>query len=127
MSSLEKICAAIQESPKGETCTHTELLLAEGVRIIRKPGTSEKLDIELTAIAHGIEVQEIAGLDCVCSHARLLREAAACSVLEKMLEERKVAAKRLARLSDAIEAKATGTVRITGATFRRYRSESYGN
>ena len=94
---------------------------------MRKPGAPEKLDIELIAIAHGIEVQEIAGLGWVCSHARLLKEGAASSMLEKMLDERKVAAGGLARLSDAMEMKATGAVRITGATFRRYGSESYGD
>ena len=125
VTSLEKICAAIQESPRSEKCTHTEFLLAEGMRIMRKPGAPEKLDMELVAIAHGIEVQEIAGLGSVCSHARLLKEDAASSVLEEMLEERKVAARGLARLSDAMEAKVSGIDRITGATFRRYGNENH--
>jgi ferritin-like metal-binding protein YciE len=110
VASLERLCAAIQERPQREKCTHTEFLLVEGMRIMRKSGAPERLDMELVAIAHGIEVQEIAGLGCVCSRARLLKEDAVSSVLEEMLEERKVAARGLARLSDAMETKATGLI-----------------
>ena len=101
---LEKVCAAIQESPRGEKCTHMEHLLATGVRMIGKHGAGERLDRELIAIAEGIEGQELAGLGWVCFHAKLLKDNATSLVLEKMLEEEKVAASKLAQLSDGLAA-----------------------
>jgi len=117
--SLEEICAAIRESPRGEKCTRMEHLLATGARIIGNHGADEKPDRKLVALAESIEHQELASLDWVCFHARLLKDNAASSVLEKMLEQEKVAASRLAQLSDALEATAAWANRDESGGARR--------
>lgn len=112
---LEQLCTSNLESPRGEKCTQTEHLVAEGVQMMSKQLASEKLDRELISIAQSIEDQQIAGLGWVDVHARPFKDDRATTALKKMIAGEKAAARELAELYEGIEMETAEPVQMDGA------------
>jgi ferritin-like metal-binding protein YciE len=103
-SRLEKIFAALEESPKGKKCKGMEGLIEEGSEMIEEGLEPAELDAGLIAAAQRVEHYEIAGYGCVRTYANLLGETSAVSLLEKTLAEEKAADEKLTEISEQINA-----------------------
>jgi ferritin-like metal-binding protein YciE len=103
-SRLEKVFAALEESPKGKKCKGMEGLIEEGSEMIEEGLEPAELDAGLIAAAQRVEHYEIAGYGCVRTYASLLGETSAVSLLEKTLAEEKATDEKLTEISEQINA-----------------------
>src|ERR1700723_2926551 len=99
---LEKIFAALDESPKGKKCKGMEGLIREGAEMIEEDPAAEELDAGLISAAQRVEHYEMAGYGCVSAYAKLLGEDAAVSLLRQTLEEEKETDEKLTELAESI-------------------------
>lgn len=103
---LEKIFAAMKQSPKGKHCDGMEGLIKEGSGLIEEDPEPEELDAGLIAAAQHVEHYEMAGYGSVRTYATLLGEREAADILEKTLTEEKETDAKLTKLSESINVEA---------------------
>lgn len=103
---LERIFAALDESPKGKHCKGMEGLIKEGGELIDEDPEPEELNAGLIAAAQRVEHYEIAGYGCVRTYAQLLGENEAVAILEKTLNEEKETDSKLTGLAETINVEA---------------------
>jgi ferritin-like metal-binding protein YciE len=84
---LERICKALDESPRGKKCEGMEGLLKEGSGLIRERPEQDVLDAGLLSAAQHVEHYEIAGYGTVRTWAQLLGYRDHAAVLQQTLAE----------------------------------------
>lgn len=96
---LEKVFAAMDTSPEGETCEAMQGLIKEGEAMMGKDGDAAVKDAALIAQAQRIEHYEIAGYGTVCAYAEQLSQQNAHKMLRETLDEEKHADEKLNKLA----------------------------
>jgi len=103
---LERICKAMDKSPKGKKCEGMEGLIKEAKGLIREKPDREVLDAGLISAAQHVEHYEMAGYGTVRTYARLLGYRGAARVLQQTLNEEGKTDHLLTRLAVSINVKA---------------------
>jgi ferritin-like metal-binding protein YciE len=104
---LEQIFESFGESPKGKKCKGMEGLIKEGSDVIEEDLDPEVSDAGLIGAAQRVEHYEIAGYGTARTHAELLGEDDAVSLLEETLEEEKETDQKLTELAETINVEAS--------------------
>ena len=97
---IERICDDIGVSPKGKKCVGMEGLIEEGKEIMTEAEDPGVLDAGMIGAAQKVEHYEIAGYGTASAHARQLGFNNAVKLLEKTLEEEKLADEKLTKLAE---------------------------
>lgn len=84
---LERICKALDVSPRGKKCEGMEGLLKEGSSLIRERPEQDVLDAGLLSAAQHVEHYEMAGYGTVRTWAELLGYPEHAKVLQQTLDE----------------------------------------
>lgn len=84
---LERICKALDVSPRGKKCEGMEGLLKEGSGLIRERPEQDVLDAGLLSAAQHVEHYEMAGYGTVRTWATLLGYSDHAAVLQQTLDE----------------------------------------
>ncbi|MEP6473604.1 MAG: ferritin-like domain-containing protein [Gemmatimonadota bacterium] len=84
---LERICKALDVSPRGKKCEGMEGLLKEGSGLIRERPEQDVLDAGLLSAAQHVEHYEMAGYGTVRTWAKLLGYRGHAAVLQRTLNE----------------------------------------
>jgi len=103
---LERICKAMDKSPKGKKCEGMEGLIKEAKGLIREKPDRSVLDAGLISAAQHVEHYEMAGYGTVRNYARLLGYKGAARVLQQTLNEEGKTDHLLTRLAASINVKA---------------------
>ena len=103
---LERICKAMDKSPKGKKCEGMEGLIKEAKGLIKDRPDPEVLDAGLIAAAQHVEHYEIAGYGTVRTYAQLLGYKGAARELQRTLNEEGKTDHMLTRLALSINVKA---------------------
>jgi len=103
---LEKIFAALDESPKGKKCKGMEGLIEEGSEVMEEDFEGSLLDAALIGAAQRVEHYEIAACGTVRSFAETLGESERASLLNETLEEEKETDEKLTELAQHINSEA---------------------
>jgi ferritin-like metal-binding protein YciE len=96
---LEKIFAALDESPKGKKCKGMEGLIEEGSEVMEEDFERSLLDAALIGAAQRVEHYEIVAYGTVRSFAQTLGESEHASLLNETLEEEKETDEKLTELA----------------------------
>jgi ferritin-like metal-binding protein YciE len=99
---LEEIFKALGEKATGKTCAAMAGLIKEGNEIAQEIEESAVRDAGLIAAAQKVEHYEISGYGSARTHAELLGNDEAVSLLEETLEEEKSTDERLTELAESI-------------------------
>lgn len=99
---LERICKAIDESPRGKKCEGMEGLLKEGAGLIRERPAQDVLDAGLLSAAQHVEHYEMAGYGTVRTWARLLGYDDHAATLQLTLDEEGETDRLLTELAERI-------------------------
>lgn len=99
---LEQIFEQLGESAKGKKCYAMQGLIEEGKELIDEDADAEVLDAGLIGAAQKVEHYEIAGYGTARTHARLLGNKQAVSLLEQTLTEEKQTDDKLTRIADSL-------------------------
>jgi len=99
---LEEIFKALGEKATGKTCAAMAGLIKEGNEIAQEIEESAVRDAGLIASAQKVEHYEISGYGSARTHAELLGNDEAVSLLEETLEEEKSTDERLTELAESI-------------------------
>ena len=97
---IERICEDMGISPKGKKCVGMEGLIEEGKEIMTEAEDPGVLDAGMIGAAQKVEHYEIAGYGTASAHARQLGFNNAVKLLEKTLEEEKLADEKLTKLAE---------------------------
>jgi ferritin-like metal-binding protein YciE len=84
---LERICAELEESPRGKKCVGMEGLLQEGKELIQEKPEPDVLDAGLISAAQHVEHYEMAGYGTVRTYARQLGYDQQAELLQTTLNE----------------------------------------
>src|SRR3954464_5192546 len=84
---LERICKALEESPRGKKCVGMEGLIEEAKELISEKPDPDVLDAGLIAAAQHVEHYEIAGYGTARTYARQLGYEAQAELLQRTLDE----------------------------------------
>src|SRR5712671_1625015 len=103
---LEKIFAALDESPKGKRCKGMEGLIEEGSEVMEEDFEDSLLDAALIGAAQRVEHYEIAAYGTVRSFAQTLGESEHVFLLNETLEEEKETDEKLTELAQQINSEA---------------------
>ena len=106
MFGVEKIFAALDESPKGKKCKGMEGLIEEGSEVMEEDFEDSLLDAALIGAAQRVEHYEIAAYGTVRSFAQTLGESEHASLLNETLEEEKETDEKLTELAQQINSEA---------------------
>jgi ferritin-like metal-binding protein YciE len=99
---LETVFSRIGEKASGESCEAMEGLLEEGEEIIDDIDESPVRDAGLIAAGNRVEHYEIAGYGSARTFAQILGYKEAADLLEKTLEEEKLADQKLTRIAESM-------------------------
>jgi ferritin-like metal-binding protein YciE len=114
---LEELFSRFSEKPEAKKCKGMEGLLKECEEMLKGDMDPEVKDAAIIAAVQRVEHYEIAGYGCVKTYARLLGDAHAASVLERILAEEKQADHKLTVLAEEINVDAVGEGRAGQATW----------
>ncbi len=103
---LERICKAMDKSPKGKKCEGMEGLIKEAKSLIKERPDPEVLDAGLISAAQHVEHYEIAGYGTARTYAQLLGYKGAARELQRTLNEEGKTDHLLTRLAVSINVKA---------------------
>ncbi len=103
---LERICKAMDKSPKGKKCEGMEGLIKEAKGLIKEKPDRDVLDAGLISAAQHVEHYEMAGYGTVRTYARLLGYKGAARVLQQTLNEEGKTDHLLTRLAVSINVRA---------------------
>lgn len=84
---LERICAELDESPRGKKCHGMEGVLKEGKELIQEKPAPDVLDAGMISAAQHVEHYEMAGYGTVRTWARLLGYESQAVLLQRTLDE----------------------------------------
>ena len=96
---IERICDDMGISPKGKKCVGMEGLIEEGKEIMTEAEDPTVMEAGMIGAAQKVEHYEIAGYGTASAHARQLGFSNAVKLLEKTLEEEKLADEKLTKLA----------------------------
>lgn len=96
---IEQICADLGVSPRGKKCVGMEGLIEEGKEIMTEGEDPSVMDAGIIGAAQKVEHYEIAAYGTASAHARQLGFTNAVKLLEKSLEEEKMADEKLSKLA----------------------------
>lgn len=99
---LERICKALDESPRGKKCEGMEGLLKEGSGLIKERPAQDVLDAGLLSAAQHVEHYEMAGYGTVRTWAQLLGYDDHAAVLQQTLNEEGETDHQLTALAERI-------------------------
>lgn len=99
---IEKIFETLGEKAKGKKCKGMEGVIKEGSEVLDENMDPDVKDAAIIAAAQRVEHYEIAGYGTVRTHANLLGEREAASLLEETLNEEKEADAKLTQLAESI-------------------------
>jgi len=97
---LERVAKDLGVSPKGKKCVGMEGLIEEGKEIMTNGEEVSSMEAGMIGAAQKVEHYEIAAYGTVIAHARQLGFNNVASVLEKTLEEEKMADEKLTKLAE---------------------------
>ncbi|HEY3770993.1 MAG TPA: ferritin-like domain-containing protein [Candidatus Angelobacter sp.] len=103
---LEKICAELDESPKGKKCKGMEGVIADGKELMEEDAEPEVMDAGLIGAAQHVEHYEMAGYGCVRTYAELLGYSNIAKLLQKTLDEERATDEKLTDLARNINVEA---------------------
>ena len=97
---LERVAKDLGVSPKGKKCVGMEGLIEEGKEIMTNGEEVSSMEAGMIGAAQKVEHYEIAAYGTLIAHARQLGFNNVASVLEKTLEEEKMADEKLTKLAE---------------------------
>jgi ferritin-like metal-binding protein YciE len=97
---LEQIFDDMGASPRKRKCEGINGILQEASRLLGRDADEAVRDAGIITAAQKIEHYEIAAYGCARSHARMLGEIRASLLLERTLDEEKIADEKLTRIAD---------------------------
>ncbi len=100
LSRVEKICEAMEASPKGKKCKGMESLLAEGEEFMKEDVEPKVRDAGLIAAAQRVEHYEMAVYGTARTFARMLGHDDAAELLQKTLNEEAATDEKLTQLAE---------------------------
>jgi ferritin-like metal-binding protein YciE len=103
---LERICKAMDKSPKGKKCTGMEGLIKEAKDLIKERPDPAVLDAGLISAAQHVEHYEMAGYGTVRTYAQLLGYKGAARELQRTLNEEGKTDHLLTRIASSLNVKA---------------------
>ncbi|MEO8578031.1 MAG: ferritin-like domain-containing protein [Gemmatimonadales bacterium] len=103
---LERICKAMDKSPKGKKCEGMEGLIKEAKGLIKERPDQAVLDAGLISAAQHVEHYEMAGYGTVRTYAQLLGYKGAARELQRTLNEEGKTDHLLTRLALSVNVKA---------------------
>lgn len=107
---LQRICRALDVSPRGKHCGGMEGLIKEGADLIRERPEPDVLDAGLITAAQHVEHYEMAGYGTVRTWARLLGYRDQANLLQQTLNEEGDTDKGLTKLAKRINVEAKSPV-----------------
>ncbi|MDQ6676308.1 MAG: ferritin-like domain-containing protein [Acidobacteriota bacterium] len=99
---LEQIFSSMGKKPDGETCGAMKALVKEGEEIISEMDQSPLRDAALISAGNKVEHFEIACYGTARTFAQQMGKQSAVTLLEKTLEEEKMADEKLTRLAETV-------------------------
>lgn len=109
---LERIFEKLDVKAKGKKCKGMEGLIEEGKEMLEEDAEPEVLDAGLIGAAQRVEHYEIAGYGTARTHAQMLGDEKAASLLQQTLDEEGETDKKLTELAESLinqEAASAGT------------------
>jgi ferritin-like metal-binding protein YciE len=97
---IEQICNELGIKPGGKKCVGMEGLIEEGKEIMQEDIEPEPLNAGLIGAAQRVEHYEIAGYGTARAHAQQLGFKKVADILDKTLEEEKMANEKLTQLAE---------------------------
>lgn len=103
---LKQIFTSLGEKPSGKKCVGMVGILDEGEEIMDEDYEESVMDAALISAAQRVEHYEIAAYGCAQAWSEILGETEASSLLEKTLDEEKLADQKLTELAEDINTQA---------------------
>ena len=97
---LEQICEELGISPRGKKCVGMEGLIEEGKEVMTEAQDPTVMEAGMIGAAQKVEHYEIAGYGTASAHARQLGFSNVVKLLEKTLEEERLADEKLTKLAE---------------------------
>ncbi|HJS17623.1 MAG TPA: ferritin-like domain-containing protein [Anaerolineales bacterium] len=97
---IEQACSDLGVSPRGKKCVGMEGLIEEGKEILSNGADPDALDAGLIGAAQKVEHYEIAAYGTAAAHARQLGFNSVAQLLDKTLEEEKIADEKLTKIAE---------------------------
>ena len=103
---LEQIFESIEETARGKKCKGMEGVIAEGKEMLELDLPEPVGDAALIGAAQRVEHYEIAAYGTARTHAEILSESDAVTLLEQTLEEEKETDERLTSIAESVNPEA---------------------
>jgi ferritin-like metal-binding protein YciE len=104
---LEEVFSILGEKPSRKTCKAMEGLVKEGDELLKEKADAEVLDAGLIAAAQKVEHYEMASYGTARTYANILGHKNAADLLQTTLDEEGNTDKKLTKIAETINQKAT--------------------